>query len=132
MGKNYYAILDAQLERLYIEQLNRGKPPEDILLQAVNDNNFKKLLNTTQTEIDEMNEKLKEDGYIRFPHPVMTPTFHLITFKGYIFIQDDKYTALNKRQKTKYTTQRLINFSLIFGGVAAGVYYLHQLALALC
>ncbi|MBK9477512.1 MAG: hypothetical protein IPN99_01360 [Bacteroidetes bacterium] len=127
MKKNYYFILDSQLDRLHKEQIDRGKEQKEITIKAAEDLTFKEKHNVTQVEIDEMNEKLQSDGYIRYPYPIQSPTYFLITFSGYLFIQNGKYTEKNRIAKIEILKQSLINFSLIFGGLAAGVYYIVEL-----
>lgn len=78
---------------------------------------------------------LNEDGYIKHRKSLNcnndslgSSNYYLlkanITMKGKIFIYKGGYIQIEKNKKLTLLTQKTINFSLIFGGLSAGAYYM--------
>ncbi len=94
---------------------------------------YSPVLNDLYSDFDGVVEKLYEDGYVRRtnmggiePHGE-EPVYFEIKYNGRVFYQQGGYKQKEINDRVKIKTQKLINFALIFGGVAAGCYYTYEL-----
>ena len=56
----------------------------------------------------------------------MFPSFRIV-FAGKLFIENGGYVRQKRTKRANYIYQSITNICLIFGGVAAGLYYLYEL-----
>jgi len=92
---------------------------------------FKTVTDNQSRELHDIIEKLRKDGYADIQEPISasandTRTYN-ITFEGRVFIQSGGYAQKAINDNIELTYKKWINFSLIFGGLAAGVYYTYLL-----
>jgi hypothetical protein len=92
---------------------------------------FKKVSNkfkSTSFENIACHKKLIKNGYLE----LMPSQLYIVTIEGREFIKNGGYTQKRKNDIVQINNQRLINFALIFGGVAAGCYYSFELLKMVC
>ena len=70
--------------------------------------------------------KLVEDKYLK---PSDIKEYYSTTWESLVFIENGGYAKQMEIQNTKLLTQKIINFSLIFGGLMTGAYYMAKACL---
>lgn len=66
-------------------------------------------------------DMLFKDGYVQTMS--VSQNTYLILYKGILFSEEGGYTQKYKNHKIEITYKNWTTFALIFGGVAAGLYY---------
>jgi hypothetical protein len=85
------------------------------------------IMNNQDTYINKIIfDKLYKDGYC---NRSLDSTKYRANYDGIVLQERNGYLQMNKNANASYVNKLIMNFSLIFGGVAAGVYYVIQIVM---